>query len=162
LQANDKPQSCHPSEQRPDNRRDDAVEKDIEDNNGLGRQEEQAAHAGILVCSGQEYRSSLAPEFERGVNYGSGAPRDDRYASSSSACRRRRPSLLKTLETGAFGHVTKSGDPDMTDRFPAGLVHPGQSAGQISQWPILNRRSILRAASTRGYASPPSAATART
>jgi hypothetical protein len=56
---------------------------------------------------------------------------------------------IKTPGKGAFGHVTKSGDLEVTDRALAGPVHPGQSAGQISQWPITNRRSILRAASTQ-------------
>jgi len=41
----------------------------------------------------------------------------------------------------------------MTDRALAGPVHPGQSAGQISQWPISNRLSTIRAAATQGNAA---------
>jgi hypothetical protein len=47
---------------------------------------------------------------------------------------------IKTPEKGAFGHVTKSGDPDMTRQGPGGT-----SAS--------NRRPILRAASTQGNAA---------
>jgi hypothetical protein len=61
--------------------------------------------------------------------------------------------VIKAPEKGACGPVTKSGDLEMIDRALAGPVHPGQSAGQISQWPILHRRSILRAASTQGNAT---------
>jgi hypothetical protein len=55
---------------------------------------------------------------------------------------------IKTPEKGAFGHVTKSGDPDMTDRALAGPVHPGQSAGQISQISNRSRKSRTGARSS--------------
>jgi hypothetical protein len=50
--------------------------------------------------------------------------------------------------------MSRSGDLDMTDGALAGPAHPRQSDRQISQSPILNRRSILRASSTQERGLP--------